>query len=57
VLLMHRPMCSWRSVFGNVRAMVADTLYPDAQATALGFISMAWGLGAVLGAAWPVAEP
>ena len=54
---MHRPMCSWRSVFGNVRAMVADTLYPDAQATALGFISMAWGLGAVLGAAWPVAEP
>ena len=39
-----------RSVFGNVRAMVADSLTPDTQATALGFISMSWGLGAVLGA-------
>ncbi|KAK9832715.1 hypothetical protein WJX81_003365 [Elliptochloris bilobata] len=36
-------------VFGNVRAMVADSLIPDTQATALGFISMSWGLGAVLG--------
>jgi hypothetical protein len=39
-----------RSVFGNVRSMVADSLTADAQATALGFISMSWGLGAVLGA-------
>ena len=30
--------------------MVADSLTPDTQATALGFISMSWGLGAVLGA-------
>jgi hypothetical protein len=47
---LSQPLPRPRSVFGNVRSMVADSLTADAQATALGFISMSWGLGAVLGA-------